>query len=70
MTIPSFTKKVGEVIWEIPKTGNMNVPVRIFANEMLLSIMRKDKTLWQAQNVGCFPGILKAFVMPDGHQGY
>ncbi len=63
-------KKISDEIWEIPKQDCMNVPVRVFANEKLLEIMRKDKTLWQAKNVGCLPGVLKAFVMPDGHQGY
>ncbi|HLC96071.1 MAG TPA: RtcB family protein [Candidatus Nanoarchaeia archaeon] len=63
-------KKISENIFEIPKQGNMHVPVTIFANEKLLSIMRKDPTLAQARNVACLPGIRKAFVMPDGHCGY
>jgi len=63
-------KKINEYSWEIPKTGNMKVPVTIFANEKLLEIMRKDPTLIQASNVAQLPGVRKAFVMPDGHCGY
>ena len=63
-------KKISENVWEIPKQGNMKVPVRIFANEKLLEVMKKDITLIQARNVACLPGVRKAFVMPDGHSGY
>ncbi|MCJ7579638.1 MAG: RtcB family protein, partial [Candidatus Aminicenantes bacterium] len=47
------------------------VPVVIYASSKLLESIKKDKTLLQAQNVACLPGIQKnAFIMPDGHQGY
>ena len=60
-----------EFIWEIPRQGKMRVPVVIYASSKLLESMKKDKTLLQAQNVACLPGIQKkAYVMPDGHQGY
>ena len=66
-------KKVSELIYEIPKGSRpgMNVPARIYADELLLQKMRTDRTLIQAANVACLPGIVKySFVMPDGHEGY
>ena len=64
-------KKIDEAIYEIPKTGRMNVPVRVYATEPLLKKMREDRTLIQASNVACLPGIYKfSIVLPDGHEGY
>ena len=64
-------KKVSDVLWEIPKTGNMKVPGLAVASEKLLEKMRQDRTLTQLQNVATLPGIYKnALVMPDGHEGY
>lgn len=61
----------GEAVWELPKRGAMNVPVRIYALESLLAKMSEDRTLQQAKNVAALPGILNAsMVMPDGHEGY
>ncbi|MDP2924835.1 MAG: RtcB family protein [Nanoarchaeota archaeon] len=63
--------KISENIWEIPKTGKMNVPGRVFASEKLLNDMQKDNTLQQVRNVACLPGILKAsLALPDAHSGY
>ena len=64
-------KKVTDYIWEIPKSGTMNVPARIFANAKLLEKMKQDLTIKQVQSVAALPGIHKhSIVMPDGHQGY
>ncbi len=64
-------KKISDIIWEIPKTGKMNVPTRIFASEALLEKMKQDRTLEQGKNVACLPGIYKhAIILPDGHEGY
>ncbi len=66
-------KRVGEYEWEIPKGTKpcMRVPAIIFADDLLLEKMKSDRTLEQAANVACLPGIQRAsFVMPDGHQGY
>ena len=64
-------KKLEEFVWEIPRQGQMRVPVVIYASSKLLESIKKDKTLLQAHNVACLPGIQKkAYVMPDGHQGY
>ncbi|MHA1917854.1 MAG: RtcB family protein [Candidatus Ranarchaeia archaeon] len=49
----------------------MNVPVRIFANEKLLSKMKTDRTMSQGLNASKLPGIQKyAMILPDGHEGY
>jgi len=64
-------KKIEEFVWEIPMQGQMRVPAVIYASSKLLESIKRDKTLFQAQNVACLPGIQKkAYVMPDGHQGY
>ncbi len=64
-------KKISDILWEIPRHGDMQVPVRIYATEKLLQKMQQDNTLLQAMNVASLPGIVKAsLVMPDGHEGY
>jgi len=64
-------KKVSDILWEIPKTGNMNVPCRVYASEVLLEKMKQDRTLTQGKSVAVLPGIHKyALIMPDGHEGY
>ncbi len=63
--------KISKNIYEIPKEGKMNVPARIFAGGIILSNIKKDKTLEQIKNVAMLPGILKyAIALPDAHQGY
>ncbi|MFB6216054.1 MAG: RtcB family protein [Candidatus Aenigmatarchaeota archaeon] len=64
-------EKVKENVWEIPKTGEMNVPGRVYASEELLKQIKQDKTLQQIKNVAHLPGIQKySIAMPDAHQGY
>ena len=64
-------KKINEYAWEIPKTGEMRVPALIYTSSRLLDDVKQDRTLLQARNVACLPGIQKAaYVMPDAHQGY
>ncbi len=64
-------KKIDDVIWEIPKTGKMNVSARVYASDALMKNMKLDKTLSQVSNVACLPGIVKhSYAMPDAHQGY
>ena len=49
----------------------MKVPVRIYADEPLLQKMLSDRTIMQARNVSCIPGIVgQSIVLPDGHEGY
>ncbi len=58
-------------IWEIPRTGQMRVPGRIYANEKILSSIYKDNAIQQVKNVACLPGIQKySLAMPDIHWGY
>lgn len=68
----SEIKKVGKVVWEIPKSykEGMLVPARIYATEKLLKEM-DEGVFDQVTNVACLPGIQKfAYCMPDGHWGY
>jgi tRNA-splicing ligase RtcB len=63
--------KINDHLFEIPKTGNMNVPVWIFTDDKMLKQMQEDDCLKQGINVACLPGIYKASIMmPDAHQGY
>ncbi len=49
----------------------MNVPVIIYANELLLEKMLSDRTIKQAVNVSTIPGTVQnVVVLPDGHEGY
>ena len=66
-------KKVDDLIWEVPVEYNrhMRVPARVYADEALLNMMRRDDTLVQALNITQLPGIQKfGITLPDGHQGY
>lgn len=64
-------KKINEFTYELPKTGKMNVPVIIFANEKLIEAIKQDKTLEQAKNMAMLPGVVKNIVvLADAHQGY
>lgn len=63
-------KKISEYQWEIPVTGEMVVPGRIFGDEKLVKEM-DEKVREQVTNVACLPGILNAsLAMPDAHWGY
>lgn len=63
--------KVSDYLWEIPKTGNMRVPARIYASDHMLDAILSDQAPQQAANVAHLPGIMKAsFAMPDMHWGY
>jgi tRNA-splicing ligase RtcB (3'-phosphate/5'-hydroxy nucleic acid ligase) len=64
-------KQVSDNIWEIPKTGKMLVPGRVFASKSLLEAMKKDNTLQQVANVAQLKGIQSySMAMPDAHNGY
>ena len=64
-------KKIDDVMYEIPKTGKMLVPTRVFASQDLLKDIKKDLALEQARNIAMLPGVVKyAVVLPDAHQGY
>ncbi|MCF7805013.1 MAG: RtcB family protein [Candidatus Marinimicrobia bacterium] len=64
-------RQIDEHTWEIPKTGNMRVPGRVYASEKLMQDIRNDQSLQQVQNVAHLPGIARySLAMPDIHWGY
>jgi tRNA-splicing ligase RtcB len=64
-------KKINDHLFEIEKTGNMKVPVRIYASEKLMKNLEQDRSLQQGMNVACLPGIYgQSIMLPDAHQGY
>ena len=74
-------RKVSDLVWEIPRTGDMLVPGRIYADadtmEPLIREISHPKSggftpaLMQVANVATLPGIQKAsFAMADIHPGY
>lgn len=64
--------KLSSCLYEVPKTGKMNVPLRIYASEKLMKKMLEDNCIQQGMNVATYlPGIQKySIMMPDAHQGY
>lgn len=65
--------KINDFEWEIPFSyrSDMKVPVRVFASEEIVKQSLKDKSILQAVNSACLPGLLNyVCVMPDVHQGY
>ncbi|MER5175611.1 MAG: RtcB family protein [Candidatus Nitrosocosmicus sp.] len=65
--------KISDFKFQISKdeSKGMNIPVTIFANDLLISKMVEDRTLDQAVNVTTLPGVKKhVVVLPDGHEGY
>lgn len=69
MTIP--INKLNEYLWEIPKSGGMRVPGRVYASDKLMESIKNDQSLQQVANVAHLPGIVKfSLAMPDIHWGY
>jgi tRNA-splicing ligase RtcB (3'-phosphate/5'-hydroxy nucleic acid ligase) len=67
----SELRRVGEVVWELPVSGPMRVPGRVFADAELLDAIGEDGSLDQLRNVATLPGVVDAVMaMPDVHQGY
>lgn len=65
-------KQVRENLWEIPATGKMRVPGRVYiSREMIDKSFRDNDALKQVVNVAHLPGIEKySLAMPDIHWGY
>jgi tRNA-splicing ligase RtcB (3'-phosphate/5'-hydroxy nucleic acid ligase) len=64
-------RKISDTLFEIPKSGGMRVPGRIYADEKLLSAIRGEGGLTQVMNVAHLPGIVGySLAMPDIHWGY
>ena len=69
MNIP--IRQIDETTWEIPKTGRMRVPGRVYASSKLMQDIREDQSLEQVANVAHLPGIVRySIAMPDIHWGY
>lgn len=69
----SVLNKISPVIWEIPVSfrSDMRVPARVYASELMLKEIIKDKSIEQLVNVATLPGIQGfALAMPDVHEGY
>ena len=68
---PGNLTRVDEVLWEIPRQGDMRVAARVFADRRLVEELGDDRALEQLANVATLPGIVDAaLAMPDVHQGY
>ena len=65
-------KKISENLWEIPKSGEMKVPGRIYISQkMAEKSLQNDQALQQVINVAHLPGIQRySLAMPDIHWGY
>ena len=71
-------KQVEDNVWEIPKTGDMLVPGKIYGDKAIIDHLQADvqagkewNALAQIRNVACLPGIQKAsMAMADVHPGY
>jgi len=64
-------ERISDTEYELPRSGAMRVPGRVFASEKLVEAIRADKSLEQVGNVACLPGIVGASIaMPDIHWGY
>ncbi len=63
--------QIEDYLWEIPKSGGMRVPGRIYASTELMNDIRNDPCLEQVANVAHMPGIIGySLAMPDIHWGY
>lgn len=64
-------RQIAECVWEVPRTGAMRVPGRIYADEKLMAHIRKERAVEQVANVAHLPGIVRcSLAMPDIHWGY
>jgi tRNA-splicing ligase RtcB len=64
-------ERIAPFVWEIPRSGPMLVPGRVFASEDLIADIRHDQSLQQVRNVAALPGIVGwSLAMPDIHWGY
>ncbi len=64
-------EKVSEFVWQIKKSGKMNVPGTIYASDKLIGAMKQDNTLQQLKNMATLKGIqTHAVALSDAHSGY
>ncbi len=68
---PIHLNRIDEFLWEIPVTGRMRVPGRIYADDRLIRAGQQDRSIAQVANVAELPGIVGySLAMPDIHWGY
>lgn len=71
MNIMSELKRIDDYRWEVPKTGAMHVPGRVYTSARMMKTLEKEDALRQVSNVATLPGIISAsLAMPDIHWGY
>ena len=64
-------EKSAEFVYELPPTGPMQVPLRLYTTEGMLTQLLVDQSIDQLMNVASLPGIYRyALGMPDMHQGF
>jgi len=66
-------EKIDDYRWEIPTSykQGMRVPGLIYADEAMMSHIKKEQALEQVANVAFLPGIVsRSLAMPDIHWGY
>jgi tRNA-splicing ligase RtcB len=67
----SNLKQIKPYLYEIPRTGAMRVPGRIYATAELMETQKSDESVQQVRNVAHLPGIVgHSLAMPDFHWGY
>ncbi len=62
-------EKIGKNRYEIPQTGNMNCPVRVYLRGSLKKIIEED-SLNQLRDAASLPGAVAVLGMPDLHVGF
>ncbi|MFA5930991.1 MAG: RtcB family protein [archaeon] len=68
-------KQIKRNVYELTKEGAMKIAPRIYANEEIISVLRKEETnpnnsLKQLQNLSTLPGLVGAVCLADMHPGY
>ncbi len=66
-------ERIDETCWRIPKSykPEMRVDGIIYADDVLMALLKEDQSPEQVANVACLPGIVKgSLAMPDIHWGY
>lgn len=69
--VPGVLVPRSDVIWEMPASGDMRVPGRVYATREVMSAPGQADVLAQVRNVATLPGIVRySLAMPDIHFGY
>ncbi len=64
-------EEISPSIWRLEKREQMNAGVHFVGSENILRALHDDKSIEQAVNVACLPGVVDpVLTMPDIHQGY